>query len=360
VADSDLDVRDALQRLAVEAGRPRGEDTAAAAIALSRRQRRTRLALTGGAVAVALFAVALLAGVVPALPPGGAPAVDPVVDQVGRAEDAGPGLHDVPVRGSLAGDDDFVAGVAALEWSAPLGIEGTVLRPPASTRRVLFAGELPGGRRWALVMGEDRRQLVSAWFGGPAGAAPGELALLAPPERGGQDQPMALLDTAGPAPVLVVVSRPGDTARYSPGSVPVGDGGVEQAWTDLSEVDGVLVAEVPAPVYLGVDTVDVRRGGATHAAVRPVPLTDASAPAAADPRATVTDALATPDPEVRERLAACLLPQGFVLTVRADGGYEYGYPVLQGGGGDAAVAAAHAAHDAVLVACAEQVTGAGD
>ncbi|MBM7807597.1 hypothetical protein JOD57_003434 [Geodermatophilus bullaregiensis] len=353
MTDPDLDVRDALHRLAAGAGRPRGEDTAAAAVALSRRQRRTRLALAGGAVAVAL-----LAGAVPALLPDAGPAAGgAATGGTGQAEDAGPGLYDLPVRGSLAGDDDFVAGAAALEWSAPLGIEGAVLSPPAPTRRVLFAGDLPGGRRWALVMGEDRRQLVYAWFGGPAGAAPDELALLAPPQRGGQDQPMALLDTAGPAPVLVVVSRPADTARYSPGSVPVDGGGVGRAWTDLTEADGVLVAEVPAPVYLGVEAVDVRRDGATRTTVRPVPLTDASAPPPVDPRATVADALATTDPEVRERLAACLLPQGFVLTVRADGGYEYGYPVVEGGAGDEEVAVAHAAYDAVLAACAEQVTG---
>ncbi len=350
MTDSDLDVRDALHRLASQAGPPRGEDTATAAVALSRRQRRHRLALAGGAVAVAL-----LAGAVPALLPDAGPAAGrAATGGAGQAQDAGPGLYDLPTRGSLAGDDGFVTGVAALAWSAPLGLEGAVLSPPAATRRVLFAGDLPGGRRWALVMGEDQGQLVSAWFGGPAGAPPGELTLLAPPQRGGQDQPTALLDTTGPAPVLVVVSRPGDTARYSPGSVPVGNGGVERAWTDLPEADGVLVAEVPAPVYLGMDTVDVRRDGVTQTTVRPVPLTDASAPPAVDPRATVAGALATADPGVRERLAACLLPQGFVLTVRPDGGYEYGYPVLEGGGSDEEVATAHAAYDAVLTACAEQ------
>jgi RNA polymerase sigma-70 factor (sigma-E family) len=269
----DQDVRDALHRLAARAAPPRGADTADAAIALSRRQRRTRAAWAGGAVLLAV-----LAGAVPAVLPDAGPVPGRVATDPDPTPQAAPALSDLPTRGSLAGDDGFVAGVAALEWSAPLGLNGAGLTPPAGTRQVLFAGDLPGGRRWALVVGSDEGQGVAAWFGGPAGAAPAELTALAPPERFTRGAIASLLDTTGPAPVLVVVAEPGDRVRWSPGTVRLPDGSTGHAWTDLTGSDGVLVAEVAAPSVAGSGTIELVRGGSFPTVLPGTTLTDASAP----------------------------------------------------------------------------------
>ncbi|GAB3307319.1 hypothetical protein GCM10027451_15420 [Geodermatophilus aquaeductus] len=349
MTDLDTDVRDALHRLAAGAGLPRGEETAAAAVALSRRQRRTRVAWAAGAVAVALLGAAV---------PAVLPDAGPVAGQVATEPTAQARVYDAPTRGSLADDADFVAGVAAVEWSAPLGVMGAELHPPASTRRVLFAGDLPGGRRWALVMGEAEGQLVSAWFGGPAGAAAGELRMLAPPERGGGDQPVALLETAAAGTLLVVVGRPGDTARYSSGTLRFDDGAVGRVWTDLPGADGVLAAEVDPPVYDGAELVDVAGDGAPQVTLRDVPRTDGSASRPALPLAWVRVS-ATTDPVLRDALTGCLLPYGFTVGTAADGDLQYGYPPVGGTRSDDELARLHAAYDAVLTVCLSSVTDGG-
>ncbi len=350
MTDLDHDVRDALQRLAAQAAPPRGADAADAAIALSRRQRRNRAAWAGGAVVLAV-----LAGAVPAVLPDAGPV--PGQAATGRTQQAVSALLDLPTRGSLAGDEAFVAGVAALGWSAPLGVNGAELSPPAATRRVLFAGDLPGGRRWAFVVGEDEGQGVSAWFGGPAGATPGELTLLAPPERFGRPDTVSLLDTAGPTPVVVVLGGPGDRARYSPGTVRLDDGTVGRVWTDLTGADGVLVAEVAAPSYVGSEMVEIVRDGVFSTALRGVALT--SGPSWTPPW-TLGESVLT-DTAVQEALAACLAPHGITVDVRGEGvaiGYSGGLVPGSGGLSDAEIAAQQAAHDAAVADCVAR-TGAG-
>ncbi len=343
----DHDVRDALARLATRAAPPRGVDTANAAIALSRRQRRTRAAWAGGAVVLAV-----LAGSVPAVLPDAGPVPGQTAeDRMQQA--APPALTDLPARGSLAGDEEFLAGVAAIEWSAPLGLNGAQLTPAASSRQVLFAGDLPGGRRWALVVGEDAGQGVSAWFGGPAGAAPADLTLLAPPERFSPDEPLALLDGTGAAPLLVVAGRPGDTARYSSGSIRFDDGSIDRLWTDLPGGDGVFVAEVDPPVYDGADVVDVAAPGRTTL-LRGVPRTDGSPSRPALPVAWV-QVSATTDPALRDRLTDCLPPEGSTVH-HGDGDVRYGYPDQPGRRSDVELAQSQSGYDAVLTECLRRVT----
>ena len=79
------------------------------------------------------------------------------------------GLYDVPTRGSLADDRAWVAGVRALDWPPA---DGEV--PSTADRRVVFAGEVPGGRV-ALVLGRLARGTARLWLVGPEGAAPGEM-----------------------------------------------------------------------------------------------------------------------------------------------------------------------------------------
>ncbi len=347
----DHDVRDALAHLATRAAPPRGVDTADAAIALSRRQRRTRVAWAGGAVVLAV-----LAGAVPALLPDAGPVPGRTATESTQqaTQEPAPALTDLPARGSLAGDGEFLAGVAAIEWSAPLGLNGAALTPTASSRQVLFAGDLPGGRRWALVVGEDAGQGVSAWFGGPAGAAPVDLALLAPPERFSADEPVALLDGTGAAPLLVVVARPGDSARWSSGSIRFDDGSIDRLWTDLPGGDGVFVAEVDPPAYDGADIVEVAATGRS-ALLRGVPRTDGSPSRPALPVAWV-QVSATTDPALRDRLTACLLPEGFTVSTVAGGDVQYGYPDQPGRRSDVELAQIQAGYDAVLTECLRRVT----
>ncbi len=347
-ADPDDDVRDALELLAVRAGPPGGTGTAAAALALARRRRRT-----GAGWAAAALAVAVAAAAVPASLPDAAPVPGRTVED--RPQQAAPlALTDLPARGSLAGDEAFVAGVAAIEWSAPVGVNGEELTPPASTRRVLFAGDLPGGRRWALVVGEDGGQGVSAWFGGPAGAAPAVLTPVAPPERFDRDEPLALLDGTGPSSLLVVVARPGDTARYSSGSIRFDDGSIDRLWTDLPGSDGVFAAEVDPPVYDGADVVDVAAPGRSTL-LRGVPRTDGSPSRPALPVAWV-QVSPTTDPALRDRLTECLLPEGFTVRTGSDGDVRYGYPDQPGRRSDVELARLQAGYDAVLTACLRRVT----
>lgn len=346
----DHDVRDALHRLAAQAAPPRGVDTADAAIALSRRQRRTRIAWAGGAVVLAV-----LAGAVPAVLPDAGPVPGRTATE--GTQQAAPALPDLAPRGSLAGDGAFLAGVAAIEWSAPVGLDGAELTPSAASRQVLFAGDLPGGRRWALVVGRDAGQDVSAWFGGPAGAAPADLALLAPPERFSRDEPLALLDGTGAAPLLVVVARPGDTARYSSGSIRFDDGSIDRLWARLPGSDGLFVAEVDPPVYDGADVVDVAAPGRTTL-LRGVPRTDGTPSRPALPVAWV-QVSATTDPAVRDRLTACLLPEGFTVSTVAGGDVQYGYPNQPGRRSDAELARLQAGFDAVLTGCLRQVSTGG-
>ncbi len=341
--DPDADVRDALLRLAARAGPPRDVDTADAALALARRRLRTRAAAAAG-VLVAALVVATAPGLVPDVavpePParGTPPAASPA---------------DLSPRGSLAGDEAFLAGVAALDWSTAPGDDG----PPPADRQVVFAGDLPGGRRWALVVASDRGQLLHTWFGGPAGAAPGELTLLAAPERTGRATTFALLDTTGAAPLLVVVTRPGDGARYSPGTVRLADGTLGRAWTELAETAGVLAAAVPAPVYPGSEVVELVRDGSTTA-LRYLSRTDGSeAPEGWAFGHRVDDALAA-DPVLRERLAACLTPRGFAVRSGPDG-VAYTYPSATEQLSDEELARLHAEWDAVVADCAARArTGA--
>jgi DNA-directed RNA polymerase specialized sigma24 family protein len=349
-ADPDVNVRDALELLAVRAGPPGGTATAEAAAASARRQRRTAAGLVAAALAVVLAGVA----VATVLPDAGPVARD---DPAGRTRPAGPALTDVAPRGSLAGDEEFLAGVAALDWSAPLGLGGAELAPPEAERWVLFAGDLPGDRRWALVVGEDEGQGLFAWFGGPAGAAPADLTLLAPPERFARRSTLSLLDTTGGLPVVVVVAPPGDRARYSPGTIRSDDGVVGRVWTDLPVVDGVLVAGVDPPVYPGAEVVELARDGLRPTQLEFLPRTDASA--AADwPFARPLDAALLGDPAAQGRFAACL-PEGFGVQFTGADGVSLSFPVVEGRRSDVELAQVYAGWDATVAACTAEALAGG-
>ena len=238
-----------LREAAALAGPPGGDATVTRTLARAGADRR-RAAVRGVAVvAVVLAAVAnVLAG-----PHRGDPFPARGRDSLAAlAAPSAPESYDQPPRGSLADDEGFLADVAALDWSGP-EVNGRVWANAASSRRVVYAADVPGGHRWAVVLARSGVQWTWAWFTGPAGADADELTLAVEPDRIERDAVLALMDVAGPAAPLVVLGRPGDGAEYSPGP--------RRAPAPLPEVDGVPLGEVPPPAGRGTEAVVVTRNG---------------------------------------------------------------------------------------------------
>ncbi|WP_448616694.1 hypothetical protein [Modestobacter sp. URMC 112] len=308
-AGPDRALREGLRRLADHAPPPRGPDTADRAVAHDRAQRRRWAAWTAAVLAVGAVLAAVPAAV------SGLPA-DPA-DVAADGAPADRSLYDVPTRGSLAGDEEFLAGLRTLEWGGPsgppdAGASELRLRPPEDTRRVLFAGDVPGGSRWALVMGRVEDQLVHAWFTGPAGAAAQELSLTGDPVRTDDGRPITLMDARSATGPLVVVARPGLGAEYSPSLDRDASGRLRRAYVELPVVDGVPLGEVAAPVADGSGRVRLLRDGRDGTAEALVVLTtleDVSAPRQIGPG----------DPRFWVRLRDCLAPLGFEVTLDPGG-----------------------------------------
>jgi hypothetical protein len=283
------------------------------------RHRAWRRSVVGSAAAV-LAIVGVLA-TVPSTVAGLAPA--PVVrpePAAGPRGDASP--YDLPVRGSLAGDEEFLTGMRAVDWGDPAD-RGSGPLPPGDTRRVVYAADVASGQRWALVLGWAGGQLVHAWFTGPAGASPDRLELAGRPAPTGT-QPLALLDAA--TGMLVVVGRPGDGATYSPSLDRDDTGRLERTFTAVPVVDGVPAGEVPVPVAPGsarVRMVPGSGGGSTGDVVLPSVVDEPPSPALG------SDA-DRGDPRYWLRLRDCLVPQGFEVVLDPAGtGLEWsGGPAL--------------------------------
>jgi hypothetical protein len=222
-----------------------------------RRQRRHRLALAAGTLAVALAFGGVLA-VRGDIDPGGGVAGD------GGAE---LGLYTLGTRGSLADDEDFVADVAALDWDISPGGAGRPRPPDEGSVRVVFAGDVPDGRRWALVMGRRGEHFAAAWFTGPAGASADELTLTVTTWPVDPLEPQALQDaTQGRGP-LVVVGLPGDTVVYDPGWFEEAPGSPGPMPTELRTEDGVAMGTVHRPTGNLFASVTVTREGDDYSVV---------------------------------------------------------------------------------------------
>ncbi|NEK59655.1 hypothetical protein GCU56_17500 [Geodermatophilus sabuli] len=257
-------LRNGLQARAAQAP-PAPRDLAARVRQRARQQRRARLAVAGAGLAAALVLV-------------GVPVIGSNLATSGSGEVARPSerpplaprptLYDVPTRGSLAGDDEWLADVAARSWlpddaaTLPPGVE--LPDPPVADRRVAFAGDTPGGRV-ALVLGRlaDSR-LVQAWFTGPAGAEPGEMSLAGTSDAP-RFEPTALWDAVGDEALLVVVGLPGDEVEVLTGRTVSADGTTEPETTSVAMTDGAgaLLVDLPA-AWPGTTGVSVRRAGQTQ------------------------------------------------------------------------------------------------
>ncbi|MFP5370386.1 MAG: RNA polymerase sigma factor, partial [Actinomycetes bacterium] len=239
------DLAEELRRLVEGVARPPFDPVAAAA-ALSREavgRRRRRLTGIAGALAAAVVTVV-------AVRPDDRPAT-PDVPAVVPAEAIA--VHDLPTRGSLAGDTAFLDGVRALPWESEIfGVDGAPAYAMPSFRRVVFAGDVPGGR-WALVVGSsssgDPRggpdgsgDLLQAWFTGPPGAAPEQMALSSYPLGVPPDVPVALLDPR--TGTLVVVAAPGDAVEVSERSVLAADGSRSRPYQPADTTEGIATTRI--------------------------------------------------------------------------------------------------------------------
>ncbi|NEK58862.1 hypothetical protein GCU56_13390 [Geodermatophilus sabuli] len=227
--------------------------------------------------------------------PAPAPAATPPPTAASTARGVGvPAAADVlglPTRGSLAGDPAFVAGVRQLPWN-DAGAPPDRLQPDPGTRRVVFAGDVPGGR-WALVAGRNPllaaespgappapggRGLVAAWFAGPPGATAEQMRLRGVPRGVAGDRPAALLDPLAGA--LVVLGAPGDVVEVSDHPVVSADGRVSRSYRPVAAPDGVAVVALPPAELPSVSAVayQVVRDGALLIRTEPDPFPDPAAP----------------------------------------------------------------------------------
>ncbi|MGY1857659.1 hypothetical protein [Modestobacter sp. SYSU DS0290] len=266
-----------LAELAALAEPPDGESTVSRALALARSRRRRSAAWVAGGLAVVLL---LAAGASTA----GTTTTEPAAARPTRSTappPPPPELYEAPARGSLADDEAFLAAVAELDWSLTADPAGVVIGgdPPAvpGTQRVVYAADVPGGHRWAVVLGLVGRQWAWTWFTGPRGASPQELtaAAIAMPVEGWE--PLALMDASTDTGPLVVLTEPGVGAEYSPSLDRAPGGELVRDFDPLPMVDGVPLGEVRTPITWGAG--EVRLSGR----VLPVfPMTTGEEPAFVD------------------------------------------------------------------------------
>lgn len=315
-----------------------GSDLHLQAVQGARRQRRGRAAMAGVGLAVALIvATPLTIGVLADRTAGGTAGDGNSADDIG--------LYGMPTRGDLAGDADFVAGVDSIEWSADVGVNGTTLRPTADERRVLFAGEVPGDERWALVMAEVGPQLIAAWFTGPAGAAGEDLTLAREPERASADVPLALVDARRAEGALVVITMPGDDVEYSPAVERDSTGALMRIWEKLPPIDGVAVGQVTAPVLPLAAEVRVSRDDVVVHRFPPPRLE------AADDQPVERSTWAGSQGEYVEAMVDCLVGEGHPLEIVTGGDGWYYTP------GDEQSTAEQHAYTEDVAACQAAVGG---
>ncbi|TQN42332.1 hypothetical protein FHU33_1729 [Blastococcus colisei] len=267
----ETELRDRLHSVADRAGHPStdGRDLARSVAGRTEDRRRRQRNLLAAAGCVVLLGIA-----VPRLVDGGPQEAGPAsgaVSEVTGGAGAAAAVVDVfsePTRGSLADDRAFLDGVRALPWTEepPLrAADGTVLHylpePPVESRRVVFAGDVPGGR-WALVVGwttdapaeaaglppgvVPTDALAAAWFTGPPGASVDQMTLGSGPNSVANDWPAALTDPR--TGTLVVVAAPGDEVQVSHRPLIDEEGTTSRQWRQVDTGDGVAVTRIsPVP-----------------------------------------------------------------------------------------------------------------
>ncbi|TYP88112.1 hypothetical protein [Blastococcus xanthinilyticus] len=251
IPDSELEAGLRNLRARADLTAPPPADLAERTRARYRAQRRSRTALGAGAlvvlavvVGVPVAASGLLSG-----DRGGEVAVPS-----SPAPEPAPALYDLPTRGSLAGDEEWVAGVRELDWIPPeladqLPTSAELPEPPVGSRRVAWAGEV-AGTRVALVLGRaeqgfvggsGQEGLVQTWFTGDGDAAPEEMAPVGYPGSDPGTGPAMLFAAPYGAPeqrMVVVVGAPGDEAVVLTGRTVTASADVVDRWEPVPMEEG--------------------------------------------------------------------------------------------------------------------------
>ena len=205
-----------------------------------RGQRRAQLLTAVAAIAV----VAVFAGASSLLQ---RPATSPDADSAARPSlTPVPTITEWPTRGSLAGDDEWVDAVRALDWEIPTELFAELPDPPLQERHVVFAGDVPDGRV-ALVVGDDDGRLGAAWFTGPEGAEAAEMEVVDLPQRVNRTSPQALVRATSPdarAVLLVAVGPPGASMDVTAPPVVDSAGTETLPRVELPTEDGVAVYDL--------------------------------------------------------------------------------------------------------------------
>ncbi|MCZ2820636.1 hypothetical protein O2V63_09880 [Modestobacter sp. VKM Ac-2977] len=270
--------------------------TAARAVAVDRRRRRRAGRWVAGALAVVLLGTGASFARSAVTEPAAAPIPAPVTSAVSVAPPPRPDLAEAPVRGSLADDEEFLAAMAVAPWTGPVGPDGQVVdwggpAPEPGTERVVYAADVPGGHRWAVVLARSDSQWTWTWFTGPRGAEPTEMTPVIGGVPLGTDEPLALMASSAEAGPLVVLGGPGLEAEYSPSLDRAASGELVRDFTPLPIVDGVPQGVVPIPVIWSAGEVRI-----TSSPGQPLyPVIDRQPPSwPAYPTGPVDEALAAP------------------------------------------------------------------
>jgi hypothetical protein len=210
-------------------------------------QRPARRRGPGGVLLAVLALVLVFAAV--RLTSSSAPAerADPAPTTAAELE-----LFDLPPQGSLADDEDFLAGLVAAVPQDAL--------PPE--RHVVLATEL-AEERVALVLGRDSGGVHAAWLTGAPDAGPSEMTPAVAPHAVIGREPQALWDvpeldwTGG---VLVVVAPPGAEVTFARGRTVHADGTEGFDPQLLPRTDGVAAGPVGPPVGDTGSLVTVQHG----------------------------------------------------------------------------------------------------
>jgi hypothetical protein len=246
---SDIDLEARLRRdlrARADEAPPAPRDLADTTRSRHRALRRREIGLAGAALAAVLVfvGVPVVASTFAAGPDRGQTA-----GPTGSPETLAPesDLFELPTRGGLADEPDWLSDVAELPWwpESEYRDPGMQLsEPPAETRHVAWADDVPGGRI-ALVVGISEREVAHAWFVGPPGADPDEMSTAAFPALWGSDA-VALVDGEADDDILtlVVVADPDDVVERWLVPMVDADGNTEPAVETLDLDNGVAVLDV--------------------------------------------------------------------------------------------------------------------
>ncbi|TFV88079.1 hypothetical protein E4P40_10650 [Blastococcus sp. CT_GayMR20] len=264
MAPFDADLEGRLRDLRVRADdlAPAPADLVRAVRARHRRQRRTQLRFAAAGLAVALLFIGVPV-IASTLDAQRSETAKPAEETPGRAERA---LYGQPPRGSLADDEEWLAGIAARKLVPADPAEESSTSPVSEesidVRATAFAGDVPGARVALVVARLRDDRVVQAWFTGPTGAEPEEMTLteLDDAPRTG---PLALLDIPDPVrgeAVLVVAAFPGDAAEVMTGHVVTASGEIRERWEQVPIDDGAGWLGLDLPVVWLQNSTQLRIG----------------------------------------------------------------------------------------------------